>query len=78
LSCSASIWLSPSTHTYRLFCFFKERCRSLRFVSVAALSAEEANYTAPTYPRQHFVRENCTFWQKPDDQPAKSLNGNTL
>ncbi|WP_220272695.1 hypothetical protein, partial [Aquitalea aquatica] len=38
--------------------FFKERCRSLRFVSVAALSAEEANYTATTYPRQHFVRRN--------------------
>jgi hypothetical protein len=42
---------------------FKERCRSLRFVSVAALSAEEANYTALTYPRQHFVRRNLHDFQ---------------
>jgi hypothetical protein len=63
-SCSASIWLSPSTHTYRLFCFFKERCRSLRFVSVAALSAEEANYTALPYPRQHFVRRKVQILLK--------------
>jgi hypothetical protein len=45
---------------------FKERCRSLRFVSVAALSAEEANYTALTHPRQHFVREKLHILQIPD------------
>ncbi|WP_220272678.1 hypothetical protein, partial [Aquitalea aquatica] len=44
--------------------FFKERCRSLRFVSVAALSAEEANYTATPTPRQHFVRRNLQILAK--------------
>ncbi len=44
--------------------FFKERCRSLRFVSVAALSAEEANYTAAPCPRQHFVRRKVQILAK--------------
>jgi len=49
-------YLAFAKHSHlSVILFFKERCRSLRFVSVAALSAEEANYTATTYPRQHFV-----------------------
>ena len=38
LSCSASIWLSPSTHTYRLFCFLKSGAgRCVSFPSLRCL-----------------------------------------
>ncbi|WP_259045206.1 hypothetical protein, partial [Chromobacterium alkanivorans] len=43
----------------------KDRCRSLRFVSVAALSAEEANYTSRPHTRQHLLR------QKPQQKRAR-------
>ncbi|WP_217806223.1 hypothetical protein, partial [Chromobacterium haemolyticum] len=46
-SCSASVWSSTEHLHLSVIRFVKERCRSLRFVSAAALSAEEANYTSP-------------------------------
>ncbi|WP_220272872.1 hypothetical protein, partial [Aquitalea aquatica] len=56
-------YLAFAKHSHlSVILFFKERCRSLRFVSVAALSAEEANYTATIYPRQHFVRRKVRYF----------------
>ncbi|WP_233170559.1 hypothetical protein, partial [Aquitalea sp. ASV15] len=56
-------YLAFAKHSHlSVILFFKERCRSLRFVSVAALSAEEANYTALTHPRQHLIFKKCAVF----------------
>ncbi len=48
LSCSASIWLSPSTHTYRLFCFLKSGAG--RCVSFPSLRCLLRRRTIPPHP----------------------------
>ncbi|MFC4491875.1 hypothetical protein, partial [Chromobacterium aquaticum] len=59
-SCSASVWSSTEHLHLSVIRSVKDQCRSLRFVSVAALSAEEANYTSPPHTRQHLSPQKIT------------------